>query len=43
MINKNKNRKKEIKRMWEDFDGDCPLYRTFREEPEMFTGSEYFE
>ena len=43
VINKNKIRKKEIKRMWENFDGGCLLFRMFREEPELFTGIAYFK
>ena len=43
VINKSKNRKKEIKGSWEGFDRDCLLFRMFREEPELFTGIEFFE
>ena len=43
VLNKNKMKKKEIKHMWDNFDGECLLFRQFREEPELFTGIEYFE
>ena len=43
VLNKIKARRKEIKRMWGNFDGDCLLFRQYREEPELFAGIEYFE
>ena len=43
VLNKNKIKRKEIKRMWDNSDGDCLLFRQYREEPELFAGIEYFE